>query len=209
MQIINLLNISLFLPITFITSLTIIHYRGNRFIIYFYSYLRKIFISDKKSSIIDRYFFSLFIFIFSQFILSALHQPNFIKNNEDVYCLIVFSIIQTICFFIIGFYKNGIVNTISNFYIKTGNNFLMRALSFILFILNIFLDVIIKTLVIPTRLIINVFIGEKMHNVLLSLFMGETILLFVTIMKIALYFIQSYIFVYLSKSIYLHCTEKH
>ena len=198
-----------FVPIiTAITATMITHNMGAKYIQYISHIIYKVINVKSGNQRIDAYFITLWLLVLINLIYSIIGLTNFIDYKHNNVFFYLFTIQHTILCILYGIYKRGLRKIFNNFYYHVGNGVLATLLALVICILQIFMHVIVNTIIMPTRLVVNNLIGHEIHNAMSSIEYGFIMMIIINILKILLYSIQSYIYVIMAYKIYTYiCVE--
>ena len=159
---------------------------------------------------IEVYFKTLIIFCFINLFLSIFGINNFINFHNNYTTMYFFTIIHTLLCILYGIYKIGIRNMFNNFYVVKPDSVINFIIGNFIFLLLIFVDLVVKPIVISTRLVLNVFVAEKLHHAISIMPCSIFLIVFLNCFKILMYCLQSYLFYIFMFSIYKHtCTKNN
>ena len=180
--------------------------------IFLFDYFISRVIKDTGNFFINVYFKCLLLFSLVNLVLSIGNFVNFIDFYGDITLMYVFSITHTVACVCYGIYKIGIKQLFYNFYVVTSTSLSSKIIGFFMFFLLVFIDIIVKPIIIATRLLLNVFVGEKLHAALEQMNYGFVFLVTINCCKICMYFLQAYLFYVFMFAIYEHtcvCHKQH
>ena len=177
--------------------------------IFLFDYFISTLVVSTGNLFIDIYFKSLLLFSFTNLIFSILDFTNFINFYGDYTLMFVFTVLHTVICICYGIYKIGIKKLFYNFYVVSSNSLASKIIGFFMFFLLVFIDLIVKPIVIAARLFLNVFVGEKLHHALGEMHYGFLFLTVINCCKICMYCLQAYLFYVFMFAIYEHTCISH
>ena len=192
-----------------VISLSIILRLYNKHELFLFSNVFKNITKDTNNKYLNTYFRSLLIFSLVNLILSIFGFPNCINYNGITYLFYVLTAVHTLVFLIIGFFVLGPKKLFFNFYVVKGKSVLEIIIGTFIFFLLIFIDLIVKPMVISSRLMLNTAVGHSLHSALSELSGGQFAIVFLNCIKIGMYLLQSYLFYMFMYSIYEHTCVAH
>ena len=194
--------------ITAITATMITHSMGVKYIQYISHIIYKVINVKSGNHKIDAYFITLWLLVLINLIYSIIGLTNFIDYKHNNVFFYLFTVQHTILCVLYGIYKKGLCKIFNNFYYHVGNGVLAKLLALVICTLQIFMHVIVNTVIMPTRLVVNNLIGHEIHKAIGSMEYGFIMMIIINMLKILLYSIQSYIYVIMAYKIYTYlCTE--
>lgn len=199
--------LSIILIFLLFATFTVFHKYKNITVTHiFHSLIEKFSLS--KNLAIDKYLSSIGLMILYQLLISIFGLTNSYGYTNYIFTYIL-SISHTFGCIFYGVYKFGLIQFFDNLRVKLGSNIFLYPIGIFIFILELFMNIIVKTLITPTRIIVNILIGHLLEDVLIKYKMGYFLFL-VLFLKIALYIIQSYIFTLMFYKTYTDfCVKKN
>ena len=177
--------------------------------LFIFDYFISSLINKTGNFFIDVYFKTLMIFAFINLFLSIFSCVNFINFYGDMCLLYIFTFVHTIFCLLYGLFKIGPKKIFFNFYVVREKSLVAILIGILIFNLLVIIDLIIKPIVIATRLLLNVYVGESLHCALSNMNYGIFLIIFLNCFKVFMYVLQAYMFCIFMFSIYQHTCVSH
>ena len=203
----SLLN-SAILYLSIVFTITLNACLKNEYTVGLIRYISDNLLIHTHNRLVKAYSLTWFSFLTYNLFASVFSVPNFFVIDENnIVFTFLFIASNTVFMLLFALIEVGPRNMLRSIYEGGDSGFLASLLSVVICIINLLTNFLIKPFSLILRIVINIFIGNKFHEIFEEYAYGVAILEFLGLVKFLMYFIQVYIIMLLSNKIYLFLTQ--